>query len=44
MKARVKPIIKEPYFPKIREINGTKHRVSRKDYRKMKKGNKEESK
>ena len=37
MKARVKPIMKEPYFPKVRDVNGTKHRISREDYRKMKK-------
>lgn len=32
--------MKEPYFPKVRDINGTKHRISREDYRKMKKENK----
>lgn len=37
MKARVKPIMKEPYLPKVRDINGEKHRVSREDYRKMNK-------
>lgn len=42
MKARVKSIMLEPYFPKVREINGTKHRISREDYRKMKKENKNE--
>lgn len=35
MKARVKPVMHEPYFPKVREINGTKHRISRADYREM---------
>lgn len=33
MKARVKPIMKEPYMPKVREIDGTKHQMSREDYR-----------
>jgi hypothetical protein len=44
LRARVKPIMKEPYFPKVRDVNGEKHRISREDYRKMKKRNKEESK
>ena len=47
MKARVKPIMHEPYLPKIREINGTQHRMSRADYREMTRQNKkkkEESK
>jgi hypothetical protein len=29
--------MKEPYLPKVRDVNGEKHRVSREDYRKMKK-------
>lgn len=33
MKARVKPIMKEPYMPKVREIDGTKHQMSREEYR-----------
>ena len=33
MKARVKPIMREPYMPKVREIDGTKHQMSRGDYR-----------
>lgn len=37
MKARVKPIMKEPYLPKVRDVNGEKHHISREDYRKMKK-------
>lgn len=37
MKARVKPIMKEPYLPKVRDVNGEKHRISREEYRKMKK-------
>ena len=37
MKARVRPVMKEPYFPKVRDVNGTKHQISREDYRKMKK-------
>jgi hypothetical protein len=34
--------MKEPYLPKVRDVNGEKHRVSREDYRKwkMKKENK----
>ena len=40
MKARVKPVMHEPYFPKVRDVNGTKHRISREDYRRMKKENK----
>ena len=33
MKARVKPIMKEPYMPKVREVDGTKHQMSREEYR-----------
>lgn len=33
MKARVKPIMKEPYMPKVREIDGIKQLASREDYR-----------
>lgn len=33
MKARIKPVMLTPYFPKVRTINGTEHRMSREEYR-----------
>jgi hypothetical protein len=29
--------MKEPYLPKVRDVNGEKHRINREEYRKMKK-------
>lgn len=39
MKARVKPIMKEPYMPKVREVDGTKYQMSREDYRQYARAN-----